>query len=166
MAAQLDAANEPHDGPLADAVARQELVERIDRGRRHAVEREEDVPLQKARAGGRAVRLDGRHQHARFLLQAVMVDQLAKERHVLAGEEWRVASLMKRLDMSLSEAEEVVKAGSKLRERFERALWDRASARSHLGDDAGARADLRECWRRFPDGRFADRVAPLLGELP
>jgi len=53
---------------------------------------------------------------------------------------------------------------AKLRERFERALWDRASARSHLGDDAGARADLRECLRRFPAGRFAVQVADLLGE--
>lgn len=35
-----------------------------------------------------------------------------------AGEAWRVASLMKRLEVSRSEAEETVKAGSKLRERF------------------------------------------------
>jgi hypothetical protein len=54
---------------------------------------------------------------------------------------------------------------AKLRERFERALWGRASARSHLGDDAGARADLHECLRRFPRGRFAARAARLLGEL-
>jgi phage-related minor tail protein len=64
------------------------------------------------------------------------------------------------------EAASGISTSAKLRERFERALWDRASARSHLGDDAGARADLRECWRRFPDGRFAARVAQLLGELP
>jgi hypothetical protein len=50
------------------------------------------------------------------------------------------------------------------RERLERALWGRASARSHLGDDAGARADLRECLRLFPQGRLADQVAHLLGE--
>jgi len=53
----------------------------------------------------------------------------------------------------------------RLRERFERALWGRASARSHLGDDAGARADLNECLRRFPQGRFAAQAARLLGEL-
>jgi hypothetical protein len=51
---------------------------------------------------------------------------------------------------------------AKLRDRFERALWDRASARSHLGDNAGARADLRECLRRFPEGRFAAQIAELL----
>jgi tetratricopeptide (TPR) repeat protein len=51
---------------------------------------------------------------------------------------------------------------AKLRDRFERALWDRASTRSHLGEDAGARADLRECLRRFPEGRFAAQIATLL----
>lgn len=54
---------------------------------------------------------------------------------------------------------------TKLLDRVERALWGRASARSHLGDEAGARADLRECLRRFPQGRFAERAARLLGAL-
>ncbi len=48
--------------------------------------------------------------------------------------------------------------------RLERALWGRALARSRLGDDAGARADLRECLRLFPRGRFAPEAARLLGE--
>jgi len=48
--------------------------------------------------------------------------------------------------------------------RLERALWGRALARSRLGDDAGARADLQECLRRFPRGRFAPEAARLLGE--
>jgi tetratricopeptide (TPR) repeat protein len=52
----------------------------------------------------------------------------------------------------------------KLRERFERALWGRALARSRLGDDAGARTDLRECLRLFPRGRFAAEAARLLDE--
>jgi hypothetical protein len=50
------------------------------------------------------------------------------------------------------------------RERVGRALWGRASARSHVGDDAGARADLREYLRRFPDGRFAAQANRLLDE--
>jgi tetratricopeptide (TPR) repeat protein len=50
----------------------------------------------------------------------------------------------------------------RLRERLERALWGRASARSHVGDDAGARADLREYLERFPDGRFAAQAGRLL----
>jgi tetratricopeptide (TPR) repeat protein len=57
-------------------------------------------------------------------------------------------------------------SSAKQRERLERALWGRASARSHLGDEAGARADLRECLRRFPQGRFAVQAAGLLGERP
>ena len=53
---------------------------------------------------------------------------------------------------------------TRLRDRFERALWGRALARSRLGDDAGARADLRDCLRLFPGGRFAPEAARLLGE--
>ncbi len=53
---------------------------------------------------------------------------------------------------------------TRLRDRFERALWGRALARSRLGDDAGARADLQECLRRFPRGRFASEATRLLGE--
>jgi len=49
-------------------------------------------------------------------------------------------------------------------ERVERALWGRASARSRLGDEAGARADLRDYLRRFPDGRFTTQANRLLGE--
>lgn len=48
------------------------------------------------------------------------------------------------------------------RSRTERALWGRASARSHLGDLAGAEADLREYLRRFPQGRFAVPTTRLL----
>ena len=54
---------------------------------------------------------------------------------------------------------------ARLNERVERALWGRASARSHFGDDAGARTDLREYLRRFPQGRFGNQATHLLGEL-
>jgi hypothetical protein len=46
--------------------------------------------------------------------------------------------------------------------RLERALWGRASARSHLGDPTGAANDLREYLRRFPQGRFAGPAARAL----
>lgn len=49
-------------------------------------------------------------------------------------------------------------------ERIERALWGRASARGHLGDESGARRDLRDYVRRFPEGRFARQAAHLLEE--
>jgi len=48
-------------------------------------------------------------------------------------------------------------------ELLERALWGRASARSHLSDDLGAREDLRQYLRHFPDGRFAAEASRLLG---
>jgi hypothetical protein len=50
----------------------------------------------------------------------------------------------------------------RVRERAERALWGRSSARSHLGNHEGARADLRDYLRLFPRGQFADRAKQLL----
>ena len=50
----------------------------------------------------------------------------------------------------------------KLQGRVERALWGRACARSHLGDEAGARADLQEILVRFPQGRFAAQASNRL----
>ena len=55
-------------------------------------------------------------------------------------------------------------ADAKSSERLERALWGRASARSHLGDEASARSDLQEYLRRFPRGRFAADAARLVGK--
>ncbi len=54
-------------------------------------------------------------------------------------------------------------ADPKASDRLERALWGRAAARGRLGDEAGARADLRAYLGRFPHGRFAPSVARLLG---
>ncbi len=97
----------------------------------------------------------------------------SEERRVLRGElrasagRWRAAledfdSIVR--GRSTEEAGAGATADARSRERLERALWGRASARSHRGDDAGARADLRECLRRFPHGRFAVETARLLGE--
>ena len=47
----------------------------------------------------------------------------------------------------------------------ERALWGRASARSRLGDQDGARADLELQLRHFPGGRFAGPAASLVKEV-
>jgi len=54
----------------------------------------------------------------------------------------------------------------KRRAIVERALWGRASTRSHLGDEAEARADLTTYMRRFPSGRFAEKAAALLRGSP
>jgi TolA-binding protein len=96
-----------------------------------------------------------------------------EESHLVRGElraaagDWREAlhdfDLVVRARLG-HEAAPGAATSAKQRDRFERALWDRASARSHLGDSAGARADLRECLRRFPEGRFAAQIAALLDE--
>jgi TolA-binding protein len=96
-----------------------------------------------------------------------------EESHLVRGElraaagGWREAMLDFDLVVRARQAHDAspgAATSTKLRDRFERALWDRASARSHLGDHAGARADLRECLRRFPEGRFAAQIAALLEE--
>jgi len=46
----------------------------------------------------------------------------------------------------------------------ERALWGRASARSHLGNDGGARNDLGQYLLRFPHGRFANEARRMLAD--
>jgi hypothetical protein len=57
-------------------------------------------------------------------------------------------------------------AHAKLRSLQERALWGRASARSRLGEQPGARADLDLYLRHFPGGRFAGAAASLVKDLP
>ena len=65
---------------------------------------------------------------------------------------------------SLGASNDTLASDHRTRERMERALWGRASARSHLGNDVGARADLHDYLRRFPDGRFAAQASHLLDE--
>lgn len=67
-------------------------------------------------------------------------------------------------EMPLSASKSAIDARS--RASVERALWGRASARSHLGDEAGARADLASYLREFPSGRFSAQAAALLGARP
>jgi len=64
------------DRALADAVARQLLVERVHCRGRGAVQPEDDVPLKDPRAGRRAVGLDAHHQDPGLLGELVVVDQL------------------------------------------------------------------------------------------
>jgi len=66
-------------------------------------------------------------------------------------------------DVVLRDQKTEIGATMKSPDRFERALWGRALTRSRLGDDVGARADLQECLRRFPQGRFASEATRLLG---
>jgi hypothetical protein len=92
----------------------------------------------------------------------------SEDRHVVRGElraaagRWRAAHAD--FQAVLAQSGEAANKDARARERFERALWGRASARSHLADEAGARADLREYLVRFPQGRFAVEAARLLGQ--
>jgi TolA-binding protein len=117
----------------------------------------------------------GRKGDALAELDGLSLGQMpnSDEPHVLRGElraavdRWREA--LADFDVVLrgraGESADIGAAGDmKARGRLERALWGRALARSRLGDDAGARADLQECLRRFPRGRFAPEAARLLGE--
>jgi hypothetical protein len=91
------------------------------------------------------------------------------ERLVLRGElraaagRWREAR--EDFEASLSDLA-AAPMNSKSRDVNERALWGRASARSHLGDEAGARADLALYLQIFPSGRFATQAAALLRGSP
>ena len=88
------------------------------------------------------------------------------ERYLLRGElraavgRWREAE--GDFDVVLRDQKTEIGATIKSPDRFERALWGRALTRSRLGDDVGARADLQECLRRFPQGRFASEATRLL----
>jgi hypothetical protein len=53
-------------------------------------------------------------------------------------------------------------SGMHRRDAEERALWGRASTRSHVGDEVGAREDLALYLRLFPAGRFAAQAASSL----
>ena len=80
-----------------------------------------------------------------------------------ANRRWREA----RQDFDEALAVHVLPAASaKVRAIQERALWGRSSARSRLGDQAGARADLDLYLRHFPGGRFAGPAASLLKGRP
>jgi tetratricopeptide (TPR) repeat protein len=92
-----------------------------------------------------------------------------EERRVLRGEllasqgSWRGASVD--FDQALLRAQGTTdsRQGSSL---VERALWGRAVARNHLGEDPGSRADLTEYLRRFPHGAFAVQAARALDRNP
>lgn len=114
----------------------------------------------------------GRHDEALSVLDGTPLASLPKreERLVVRGElraakhRWREAK--QDFDDALGTARSLPAATAKARDVQERALWGRASARSRLGDQEGARADLELYLRHFPAGRFAGSATSLLKGTP
>ncbi len=108
----------------------------------------------------------GRKGEALSAMDGMVIDALPNrsQRLVLRGElratvgRWQEA----REDFDAVLNGTVGSGGEAAREVRERALWGRATARSHAGDEAGARADLALYLRTFPTGRFAAQAAVAL----
>jgi hypothetical protein len=109
----------------------------------------------------------GRRDEALTILEVTPVAGLpnADEQRVVRGElraakgRWREA----RQDFDEVLGRRALPAPSgRFRNLQERALWGRAAARSRLGDQVGARADLEVYLRTFPDGRFAGPARALV----
>jgi len=112
----------------------------------------------------------GRKEEALSVLDSLPLAAMPSrnERLVLRGELRSAAGRWSDARADFETLLTIPKSGinTRSREVVERALWGRASARSHLGDEAGARADLVQYLREFPSGRFATRAAALLQDTP
>jgi len=113
----------------------------------------------------------GRGHEALVLLDGVSLASLPNqdEQRVVRGElraadrRWREAA--QDFDDALR-GRDLPTTSPRARSLQERALWGRAAARSRLGDQAGARADLEVYLRDFPTGRFSAAAASLLRGAP
>jgi hypothetical protein len=113
----------------------------------------------------------GRGHEALVLLDGVSLASLPNqdEQRVVRGElraadrRWREAA--QDFDDALR-GRDLPTTSPRARSLQERALWGRAAARSRLGDEAGARADLELYLRDFPAGRFSAAAASLLRGAP
>jgi tetratricopeptide (TPR) repeat protein len=112
----------------------------------------------------------GRKDEALSVLDGLPLGSMPSrnERLVLRGELRSAAGRWQEARQDFEKPLSGLTSGIDARSRavVERALWGRASARSHLGDEAGARADLALYLRDFPSGRFATQAAALLRDSP
>ena len=103
----------------------------------------------------------GRRDEALVRLDGMSLDNTPRsaERYVVRGE---LRSRAQRWREAGADFDRVVAGGRGTPAWQERALWGRAVARTHAGDQAGARADLQLYLQRYPTGRFAAEAARLL----
>lgn len=114
----------------------------------------------------------GRHDEALSLLDRTQLASLPNraEQLVVRGElraanrRWREAK--QDFDDALGAGRTLPATSAKARNIQERAMWGRASARSRLGDEDGARADLALYLKHFPDGRFSAAATSSLKGKP
>ena len=103
----------------------------------------------------------GRRDEALARLDGMSLDNTPRsaERHVVRGE---LRARAQRWREAAADFDQAMASGRGTPAWQERALWGRAVARTHAGDQAGARADLQFYLQRYPTGRFASEAARLL----
>lgn len=103
----------------------------------------------------------GRRDEALARLDGMSLDNTPRsaERHVLRGE---LRARAQRWREAAADFDQVLEHGKGTSVWQERALWGRAVARTHAGNQAGARADLHTYLQLYPTGRFASEAARLL----
>lgn len=105
----------------------------------------------------------GRRAQALSRLEALSLDHLPRgaELRALRGE---LRAGRGELGAALDDFSVVLALPGAPSSVVERALYGRGSCRSRLGDVAGARADLNEVLRRFPNGPYAEPARRALRE--
>jgi len=103
----------------------------------------------------------GRRDEALTRLDGMSLDNTPRsaERHVVRGE---LRARAQRWREAAADFDQAMASGRGTPAWQERALWGRAVARTHAGDQAGARADVQLYLQRYPTGRFASEAARLL----
>ena len=103
----------------------------------------------------------GRRDEALLRLDRMSLDNTPRsaERYVVRGE---LRARAQRWSEAGADFDQALARGGGSSAWQERALWGRAAIRTHMGDQAGARADLQIYLHFYPTGRFASEAARLL----
>jgi tetratricopeptide (TPR) repeat protein len=104
----------------------------------------------------------GRVSAAHDTLERIPLEGLPRgnELRVLRGE---LRAKLNQTALAIGDFNAVIAAAPPTSSLSERALFGRATCRSQSGDREGARADLEQYLRLFPNGRFASKARQSLG---